>query len=267
MIRGQIIITLSNGRVISYANKYLTKKAGTDENGNPLTDEAGTKKLYDRFGNPIMVVKDGEEVQLEEDVSTPLFDGFSEFNYYYTGYGNDTFDKQTGLGKIKGDYEYLVNQLGVVGNDCLRFPEADEEHGDTTELIRKTTSTVNGVETYSREQIAAKEVISIKIKEDWVNFPYGRESGYNLSKMSPNFMGFRESYEIKQKGFDRGPDFNKNKKYEDDIVPAPVCKIVDGNVIVENNFEFNEVVSTPVKNGFEVFGIKNDKKSATVFVK
>lgn len=267
MIRGQIIITLSNGRVISYANKYLTKKAGIDENGNPLTDNAGTKKIYDRFGKPVMVVVEGEEVQLEEDVSTPLFDGFPEFNYYYTGYGDDTYDDQTGVGKIKGDYEYLVSQLGVVGNDCLRFPEADENHGDTTELIRKTTSTVNGVETYSREQIAAKEVISIKIKEDWVNFPYGRESGYNLSKMSPNFMGFRESFEIKQKGFDRGPDFNKNKKYEDDVIPAPICKIENGEVVVSNTYEFDDVVIKQVKNGYEVFGVKNDKKSATVFVK
>ena len=53
MVRGQIIITLSNGRVISYANRYLTKKAGLDENGEPLTDNAGTKEVFDSFGKPI----------------------------------------------------------------------------------------------------------------------------------------------------------------------------------------------------------------------
>lgn len=263
MVRGQIIITLSNGRVISYANRYLTKKAGLDENGEPLTDNAGTKEVFDSFGNPIMVEKNGEMVPLVEDISTPLFDGYPEFNYYYTGYGNDRYEDQKGLGKIKGDYEYLVAQLGVVGNDCLRFPEADEEHGDTTELVRRVTSTVNGVETYAREQVSAKEVVSIKIKEDWVNFPYGRESGYNLSKNSPNFMGFRESYEIKQKKLDRGPDFNKNIKFDNGYIPNPIIE----NGIVVNEKEFDEVVVENVKNGKEYYGIKNGKKSGKTFVK
>ena len=47
MVRGQIIITLSNGRVISYANRYLTKKAGLDDTTKNLI--AALKEVLSRF--------------------------------------------------------------------------------------------------------------------------------------------------------------------------------------------------------------------------
>lgn len=253
MVRGEILITLKDGSVVSYANKFLADKDIT------LTDEAGTQKVLDRFGQPVLDEK-GEEVTV--DISTPLFKGYDEVSYYYTGAGNDTFEDQTGLGKIKGDYEYLTQQLGVVGNDVLRFPEASEEHDDTKELVRKVTSTVNGVPTFSRKQIATEAVASISIRETWVNYPFGRESGYQLSKASNNFMGFNESEMIKLKDL-RGPDFNKNLKFDNGYLPNPIIE----NGVVVNEEEFDEVVVENVKNGKEYYGIKNGKKSGKTFVK
>lgn len=262
MIRGQIIITLSDGSVLNYANKYLTPKAGKDENGKPLTDEAGTTKVLDFMGNPILD-ENGEEVT--RDISTPLYDGNPGYNYYYTGAGNDKFENQTGLGKIKGDFEHLSEQLGVVGNDLLRFPEADEDHNDTFEIIRHTTSTVNGVPSYSRKKIAMKEVVSITIKEDWVNFPYGRESGYQLSKDSPNFMGFHEAEDRKQRMM-RGPDFDKFKKSDNGFIPNPSLSIVDNELVVNNEEDYDEVVNKETENGYEVYGILNGKKSGVSYI-
>lgn len=248
MIRGQILITLSDGQVVCYANKYLVKKTGTDE--------AGTKEVLDTEGNVVE----------ERDVSTPLFEGYPEYNYYYTGSGNDTFEDQTGLGKIKGDFDYLTEQLGVVGNDLLRFPEADENHGDTFELIRLATSTVNGAPSYSKKKISTKEVVSITIKEDWVTFPYGRESGYQLSKNSDNFMGFQESQDRKKRKM-RGPDFDKYKKSDNGFIPNPQLKLKDGNLVVVNADEFDETVTSFKPGiGYEVYGLKNGKQSGLSFV-
>lgn len=271
MIRGQIIITLSDGNVISYANKFLAKKAGVDEDGNPITDNAGTKEVTDKFGNPVLN-EDGEpEVR---DISTPLFDGYPEYNYYYTGNGDDKFEDQTGAGKIKNDYEFLASQLGVVGNDILRFPETDDgaveytggvATGGTTELIRKVTSTVNGVPSYSRKQVSMKEVLSITIKEDWVTFPYGRESGYQLSKESDNFMGFHE-YEDRKKRHMRGPDFNKHIKYDNGYIPNPILELEGDELIVVNEDEFDEVKISKKKSGYEVYGTLNGKNSGVSFI-
>lgn len=269
MVRGRIIIRLVDGTEVSYANKYLYKKAGLDADGNPKTDNAGVKKLYDRYGKPIMIYdkETGTEVQAEENVSTPLFDGYPEHSYYYTGYGDDTFDDQTELGEIKADYEYLKNQLGVAGNTLLRFPEKDESHGDTMELVRLTTSVVNGVETYSRISIEMEKVVSITIKEDWATFPYGRESGYQLSKMSPNFMGFHETEEIKLKDFDRGPDFNKNIKYDNGFIPNPKLAFNKaGTLVCKNESDYDEIVTTELKDGFEVYGILNGKKTGKTYI-
>ena len=263
MIRGQILITLSDGQVICYANKFLTKKSGLDEEGKPLTDNAGTKVVLDVNGNPVLD-EDGNEVV--RDVSTPLFEGFPEYNYYYTGAGNDKYENQTGLGKIKGDFEYLTEQLGVVGNDLLRFPEADENHGDVFELIRASTSTVNGVPSYSKKKVANKEVVSITIKEDCVTFPYGRESGYQLSKESDNFMGFQESKDRKERKM-RGLDFDKYKKIDNGFIPNPKLKIEDGNLVIVNVDDFDETITTFKPGiGYEVYGKKNGKQSGLSFI-
>lgn len=281
MIRGQIIIVLSNGETISYANKYLEKKAGVDEDGNPLMDNSEPRILYDRFGKEIKVLNEnGEEVTATEKTATPLFDGFPGANYYYTGAGNDTYDDQTRKGKIKGDYEYLSGQLGVAGNTYLRFPEADKKHGDTTELIRKSSTVTNGEETLNKTKIKTDEIVSIKVVESWVSFPYGRESGYNLSKNDPNFLGFRESWERKFKDFDRGPDFNKTEKFDTGYIPAPILSYKPENeeVVVENKEEYDyedgdyKYVINTLKHGgevygYEVYGIKNGKTSATSFLK
>ena len=93
MFRAQIIIQFTNGQILSYANKDLAEKEGTDE--------AGTQPIYDREDNVIG----------NADVTTPLFKGYPEYNYYYTGYGNDTFDDQTGSGKVKGDFEFIKGQI------------------------------------------------------------------------------------------------------------------------------------------------------------
>lgn len=258
MIRGQIIITLTDGQIISYANKYLTAKTGTDN--------AGTAPVIGPDGNQILKA-DG--TGMTKDISTPLFAGFPEYSYYYTGAGEDKFEDQTGLGKIKGDFDYLVDQLGVAGNTLLRFPEADADHGDTTELVRKSTSTVSGigVDSNMRAQVLTEEVVSIKIKEDWVNYPKGRESGYQLSKQSPNFLGFQETKERKEKGFDCGPDFNAHITYDTGFLPNPILTMEEGELIIKNEAEYDDVSINVLNDiGYEVYGIKNGKKSGISFI-
>ncbi len=164
------------------------------------------------------------------------------------------------------DFDYLTEQLGVVGNDLLRFPEADENHGDVFELIRTSTSTVNGVPSFSKKKVANKEVVSITIKEDWVTFPYGRESGYQLSKESDNFMGFQESKDRKERKM-RGLDFDKYKKSDNGFIPNPKLKIEDGNLVVVNADDFDETITTFKPGiGYEVYGKKNGKQSGLSFI-
>lgn len=229
MFRAQIIIQFTNGQVLSYANKDLAEKEGTDE--------AGTQPIYDREDNVIG----------NADVTTPLFKGYPEYNYYYTGYGNDTFDDQTGTGKVKGDFEFIKGQIG--GSGLLKFPE----NGQTTLLER------NGI----KKSFSAADIVSVEIKEDWVPFPYGRESSYRLDKHKKHFLDCNESAQRKLKKFDTGPDFNEHITYETGYIPQPIVK--DG--VVVNASEFDEVVETTVKYGKEYYGIKNGKKSGIVFAK
>lgn len=233
MFRAQIIIQFTNGQVLSYANKFLADKKGTDE--------AGEQPIYNR----------NDEIIGRADVTTPLFKGYPEFNYYYTGYGTDDFDAQNTLGKVKGDFEHLKAQVG--GTGFLKFPEADKNHGDTEILER------DGV----KKMFKASEVVSIEIKEDWVSYPYGREASYKVDKHKKHFLDCNESVQRKLKGFDAGPDFNENKRYDTGYIPQPIVK--DG--VVVNASEFDEVVEINVKFGKEYYGVKNNKKSGTVFVK
>lgn len=271
MVRAEIIIKLSDGTIFSYANKYLYKKAGVDKENNPLTDEATPRQIFDRFGKAILD-KEGKEVYQETE--TPLFDGISGVSYFYTGAGNDTYDDQTNLGEVKADYEYLREQIGVVGNTYLRFPEADENHGDVTEIVRKKSSTVNGVETYARLNISVDKIVSISVSETWVNFPFGRESGYNFAKQSVNFLGFNETEERKLKDFDRGPDWNREVRFDTGYVPNPILKY-DNGLVIENEKDFDECVVKETDRGYEVYGIytitkpngkTQEKKSGIVFL-
>lgn len=271
MVRAEIIIKLSDGTVLSYANKYLYRKAGLDKEYNPLTDGAKPRQIFDRFGNPILD-KDGKEVY--QETKTLLIDGIPGVSYFYTGAGNDIYDNQTKLGEVKADYEYLKNQLGVADNTYLRFPEANEAHEDTDVLVRQKTSTVNGVPTFSRINVKTDEIVSITVLETWVNFPYGRESGYNLSKQSVNFLGFNETEERKLKDFDRGPDWNKEVRFDTGYVPNPILKY-DNGLVIENEKEFDECVVKETDRGYEVYGVytitkpngkTQEKKSGIVFL-
>lgn len=236
MIRGQILITLRDGRVIEYANRFLAEKTGTDE--------AGIQNVVDRYGREITGA-DGSP--LTRDVSLPLFAGYPGASYCYTGFGNDTYEGQTGLGKIKGDFEKLKGQIGAAGN--LKFPEADENHGDTEILERRKEGGA-----FSRQIISAADVVSVSIKEDWVRFPYGRLSGYTTDQQDPNFLDFSETEERKLKGYSRGPDFDARKRYDNGYIQAPV--IENGKVV--NSDYYDELVA----NDESVYGVKNGRKSA-----
>lgn len=233
MFRAQIIIQFTNGQILSYANKFLADKEGTDE--------AGEQPIYNREDEKIGTA----------DVTTPLFKGYPEYNYYYTGYGTDDFEAQNALGKVKGDFEHLKAQIGETG--FLKFPEANEAHGDTEILER------DGV----KKMFKASEVVSIEIKEDWVAFPYGREASYKVDKHKHHFLDCNESAQRKLKGFDVGPDFNKHLRYDTGYIPQP--RILNGEVANRNDYD--EIIETNVKGGKEIYGIINGKKSAIVFVK
>lgn len=223
MIKGQIVIKLTDGSSIIYANKYLAKKEGI--NG------------YDS----------------ETEPKNKIFDGFPEYSYYYTGYGCDKYEDQTKAGMIKADYEYLVKQIDVVGKEYLRFPEnyekeqaeigelVDDKIGTIT-LVRNTSSTINSGITKKRTSVSVSEIVSINVREEWVNYPYGRESGYNLPKSDPNFYGFQETLERKAKGADKGPDFNAHIKSWNGYVPMPIVKYnYDGTYYVVNKNDFDKV--------------------------
>lgn len=251
MIKGQIIIKLSDGSSIAYANKYLAEKTGDDG----LKPEANLK-----------------------------FAGFPEYSYYYTGFGDDRYSDQLGAGKIKGDYDFLLKQVDVAGNEYLRFPEIIEEgkatnegnSGDTT-LVRNVSSTINSGVTKRRLNIAVNEIVSISVSEEWVNFPYGRESGYNIPKASNNFYGFNETEARKAKGVDRGPDFDKYKKYSHGYIPAPIVYVnSDGKFLVKNKNEYKKIIqSVDIHGGNNVYGIVEvtrngaleEKKSASTYIK
>lgn len=236
MIRGQIIITFKDGRSVEYANRFLAEKTGTDE--------AGIQNVVDRYGREI---EGADGKPLTRDVSLPLFAGYPGASYYYTGFGNDTYDKQTGPGKIKGDYEKLLAQIGGAGK--LKFPEADENHGDTEILERRLEG--GG---FSRRSFNAADVVSVSIKEDWVRFPYGRLSGYTTDQQDPNFLDFNETEERKLKGYPRGPDFDAGKRYDNGYIQAPI--IESGKVV--NSGYYDELVA----DGESVYGVKNGRKSA-----
>ena len=252
MIKGQIVIKLTDGSSIIYANKYLAKKEGF--NG------------YDA----------------EEDPKNKMFDGFSEYSYYYTGYGCDTYENQTEAGMIKADYEYLVKQIDVAGKEYLRFPENYEtkkaEVGEltndnigTTTLVRNTSSTINSGITKKRTSVSVSEIVSINVREEWVNYPYGRESGYNLPKSDSNFYGFQETAERKAKGVDKGPDFNAHATKWNGYIPTPTIKYnYDGTFYVIDKDLFDKV---EVRNGSlcgviytEYNDAKKARKSAPLYV-
>lgn len=250
MIRGEILITLKNGHCISYANKYLTEKTGTDE--------VGMTTIYDaQTFEPVMV----DDSSYQEDMSTPLFKGVDGEYYCYTGSGNDMYTNQTGLGKIKGDYEYLLAQVGVVGNDYLRFPEADSTHADTTDFIRETVRDVTSNETEFKEKILCSEIETITVNERWIEYPYGREAGYMLPKDSLNFYGYNESKERKIRNVYVGPDFDAHKKFDTGFIPNPALEIVNGELVVANNKDYDSVVIDETDKYFTAYGVLNGKKS------
>ena len=225
MIRAEIILTFKSGQKMGYANLYLENKSGDD----------GADNLKHKG-------KDG-------------------YYYCYTGSGDDTYDDQTGLGKIKGDYEFFVAQIG--GTGLLNFPEGDSSHSSTTEYVRKGDITKKP---FDRFTISATELVGVAIDEKWARYPEtdNRESGYMLPKDSEDFAGFRETDYIT----DRGPDFDEYKTYDDGFIPNPILKIKDdGNVEVVNSAEFDSVEVYSVKNGFEAYGIKDDKKSGITFLR
>lgn len=225
MIKGEIILTFASGQKMSYANKYLVDKEGDDGEGNLLHK------------------------------------GVDGYAYYYTGAGSDTFDDQTGLGKIKGDYEFFVNQIN--GSALLQFPEKDDSHASTTEYLRKGDITNRPINKIS---IHASQLQAVEVKETWVTYPesINRESGYRLPKDSENFAGFRESDYITKE--DKGPDFDEFKTYDDGFIPNPDLANEGGNLVIKNKEEFDSIETKELSNGWEVYGIVGSKKSGVSFV-
>ena len=236
MFRAKIIIQFKNGQILSYANKYLEEKTGTDNAGN------------------VDVYNEQDEVIGQFDATTPLFKGYPELNYYYTGYGDDTYEDQTGKGKLKGDYDYLASQIGETG--LVKFPEEDDTHADTTELVR------DGI----KKQFNTADIVSVEINEDWVPFPYGRESSYRVDKTKRHFIDFGEEKQTKLRCFDRGPNFNENFEREYEYIPTPVLKIEDNSLVVVNASEYDDTVTKEDEFGYTVYGIKNNKKSGVAFL-
>lgn len=225
MIKAEIILTFKSGQKMSYANKFLAEKTGDDGAGNLLHK------------------------------------GIDGYAYYYTGAGSDTYDAQTGLGKVKGDFDFFVKQIN--GTGLLNFPEADSAHASTTEYVRKGDITDKP---FNRISINASELAAVEVKETWTTYPVSenRESGYRLPKDSVNFAGFRESDYIKKE--DKGPDFDAHKRFDNGFLANPTLEIKDGKLNILNKDDYDETISKEVSNGFEAYGIKDGKKSGVSFI-
>lgn len=232
MIKGNIILTFKNGNILQYANKFLVEKTGNDG-----------------------YTKDNK------DMSTPLVSGIPGVCYYYTGLGNDEYKDQTGLGKILGDYNYFVEQIGKSGK--LKFPEANKNHGDIEEIERDSQYIgINSQLTKSRYTGLASELVSVSVQEEWVSFPdsNNRESGYTFPKSSDNFRGFQESKEPPVGLNEERPNFDEHITYDNGFIPNPILSLDNNNVlIIENEKEYTEVFSKRTKNGYECYGVSEKR--------
>lgn len=203
------------------------------------------------YANKKLVEKTGDD-----GAGSLKHQGRNGFFYAYTGSGDDTYADQTGKGKIKGDFEFFRGQIG--GSGLLKFPE----DGDTTELVRNESTTSK---TFNRFSISASHLVSVTINEVWGRFPEtdNRESGYMLPKDSRDFKGFQETKEIT----DRGPDFDAFKTFDNGFIPNPRLEIVEDELVIKNEKEYDYVVSLKEGDCYTAYGVINGKKSGTTFLR
>ncbi|MDR0675845.1 MAG: hypothetical protein LBF97_02255 [Elusimicrobiota bacterium] len=163
MFSGSILIRLKDGQEINYANKYLTSKT-------TIVDSTG---LHILTGEPT-------------------------FCYYFTNVDPDTFEQQTGKGKIKGDYDYLVGQLS--GSGYLKFPEADAtNHADIDELIRHNNDMPKSVNAIWKKKIKIADIVSIDVITKFISSPYSdREGAERLPRNHPDFQGTNDYAKLRE---------------------------------------------------------------------
>lgn len=206
MVRANILIQLKSGRVISYANKYIRAKKGSDAfEVVSILDVQTLEPIFDK--------KLG---YLRQKTNTQKFKGKNCCYYCYTGKGNDTYEKQSQPGFVKYDYEFLLNQLDVVGKEFLEFPEKNEgyyvSYEGVDELVRE-----KGDGSIIREKIRISQIESITVNEAIIDHPFYDENA-RVDKESIYYLPGNELESRKLRNYDRGPDFGKNWKTCEDII-------------------------------------------------
>lgn len=81
--------------------------------------------------------------------------------YSYSNESGDEYINQTGAGKLKGDYDTLVAQIG--GTGAITWPEGG------TELIRKNTNNSVAANSKVIRTVSAAKVVSMVVIEQEIN--------------------------------------------------------------------------------------------------
>ena len=235
MLRAYILIQTKDLKQYSYANKYLTSKSGEDGEGH--------KKYAGKAG----------------------------VNYYYTGYGDDTYDDQTELGMAKGDYEYILESSLSDVNDYLQFPEADSDHGAVEEIVRSPVVVKSGL-AERRIKIRVEDIVSVQLIEEDVQFPFEELRSNDPHKDDENII---------QAVGTSGPIY---EILTTDTITVPLIQAtISGSTVTITNFDkysavyyrkivdggFTKLTSNTlsVSDWAEIYGVWNGKKSAIKYVK
>lgn len=116
----------------------------------------------------LITLNNGQTIKYVRNVVADT-NGVGGSYYAYTGNAGATYAEQTGAGKVKGDFETLVTNLGtaVVSatavDKTLKFPESS---GSTAYLVRRNRDMSSDINLNNQIVILASNVASIKVVQE-----------------------------------------------------------------------------------------------------
>lgn len=110
----------------------------------------------------ILTLINGERITYVNEITQDTL-GINSQYYGYENSETDTFEDQTGNGKIKGDLDSILDQLGNTG--LLIFPE----NGNTASLGRKNNTQSLAQISKIRKYILIQHIVSVEVVEQQPN--------------------------------------------------------------------------------------------------
>jgi hypothetical protein len=116
----------------------------------------------------IITLNNNSQIKYVRDVVADT-NGVAKEYYAYTGNAGATYTDQTGAGRVKGDYETLVANLGtalaatLAADKLLKFPESG---GSTSYLVRRNKDMSADKDLNNQIVIPAIAVASIKVVQE-----------------------------------------------------------------------------------------------------